>query len=73
MTALSIKDRSIPIQIERFDAADMIAGLRLGHVAADDTMTAIQALKTRSDVLYAEPDFIMHAEHHAKRSLLSNK
>ena len=62
MTALSIKDRSIPIEIERFDAADMIAGLRLGHVAPDDTMTAIQALKARSDVLYAEPDFIMHAD-----------
>ncbi|HXM36096.1 MAG TPA: S8 family peptidase, partial [Pyrinomonadaceae bacterium] len=62
MTALSVAGRSIPVQIERFDASDMVAGLRLAHVAAEDTMNAIQALKARSDVLYAEPDFIMHAD-----------
>ena len=62
MTALSLKDRSIPIQIERFDPSDMVAGLRLAQVPSEDTMSAIQALKARSDVLYAEPDFIMHAD-----------
>src|ERR1700694_3976868 len=62
MIALSVTDRSIPIQIERFDPSDMVAGLRLAHVASGDTMNAIQALKARPDVLYAEPDFIMHAD-----------
>lgn len=61
MTALSVKGSSIPIQIERFDAADMVAGLRLAHVDPEETMNAIEALKARRDVLYAEPDFIMHA------------
>lgn len=61
-TTLTLKDRTIPIQIERFDAANMVAGLRLAHVDAADTMAAIQALKGRSDVLYAEPDYLMHAD-----------
>src|SRR5207302_1764578 len=38
-----------------------VEGLRLVHVAADDTMSAIQALREQPDVVYAEPDYIMHA------------
>jgi len=62
MTFLSLKERSIAVQLERFDSAGMIDGLRLAHVASGETMNAIQTLKARSDVLYAEPDFIMHVD-----------
>ena len=37
----------------------MVPGLRLAHVAPEDTTSAIAALRLRSDVLYAEPDFVL--------------
>jgi subtilisin family serine protease len=61
-SALKVEGRSIPIQVERFEGSDMIAGLRLARVAPDDTMNAIAALKAQPDVLYAEPNYIMHAD-----------
>src|SRR5947207_92456 len=33
--------RQISIQLERFDGADIVPGLRLAHVAPEDTMAAI--------------------------------
>jgi subtilisin family serine protease len=60
--ALSIAERAIPIEIERFEGSDIVDGLRLAHVAANDTLNAIQALKQQPDVLYAEPNYIMHLD-----------
>src|SRR5713226_9360615 len=37
LKALSIENRSIPIQVEKFEGSDLVEGLRLGHVADDDT------------------------------------
>src|SRR6185295_16845609 len=34
----------------------------LAHVGVDDTKRAIQALKAMPEVLYAEPNYIMHAD-----------
>src|SRR6267142_1428517 len=61
LTELSVEGRSLPVRIERFGGSEMIAGLRLAHVAEQETMSAIAALRAQPDVLYAEPDIIMHA------------
>ncbi len=50
--------RQIPVQIERLDGTEIVEGLRLARVAADDTVAAINALRARPDVIYAEPNFI---------------
>src|SRR6266850_2241939 len=52
----------LPMQIERFNGSNIVEGLRLAHVAAEDTMKAISALKQQPDVLYAEPNYILHAD-----------
>ncbi|HZE68554.1 MAG TPA: S8 family serine peptidase [Pyrinomonadaceae bacterium] len=54
--------QTLPIQIERLRGADLVPGLRLAHVAAEDTMSALQALKKQPDVLYAEPNYIWHVD-----------
>ncbi|MEP6819192.1 MAG: S8 family serine peptidase [bacterium] len=60
---LASKDgRQISIQLERFDGADIVPGLRLAHVAPEDTMAAIAALKAEPDVLYAEPNYLLHLD-----------
>lgn len=62
-TLVTAEGRELPIQVERFDGADLIAGLRLVHVAAEDTMGALEALKVQPDVLlYAEPNYIVHPD-----------
>ncbi len=54
--------RQLNIQIERFDGADLVPGLRFAYVAAADTMAAIEALNKQPDVLYAEPDYLLHLD-----------
>ena len=61
-TLLSADGRMLSIQIEKFEGADIVPGLRLAHVDAADTMAAIEALKQQPDVLYAEPDFVLHLD-----------
>jgi subtilisin family serine protease len=64
-TALSVlisQGRSFSVQIERFEGSDLVDGLRLAHVAPEDTLNAIQALREQPGVLYAEPNYIMHAD-----------
>src|SRR5947209_8976876 len=46
------------LQIERFAGSDIVEGLRLAHVSSIETFGAIAALKSRADVLYAEPNYI---------------
>jgi len=54
---LNLAGRQLAVQIERFDGADIVPGLRIARVAAADTMAAIEALRKQPDVLYAEPNF----------------
>jgi subtilisin family serine protease len=61
-TLISADGRQLSIQIERFDGADIVPGLRLAHVAPGDTMAAIQALKQQPDVLYAEPNYVLYLD-----------
>ncbi len=51
----------IPIQIDRLSpGSEIVEGLRLARAAPEDTARAIEALQTRPDVLYAEPNYIRH-------------
>jgi len=61
-TLLSADGHQLAIQLERFDGADLVPGLRLAHVAAADTMAAIEALKNQPDVLYAEPNYLLYLD-----------
>lgn len=61
-TLVSSEGKQLFIQIERFEGSDIVPGLRLAHVAPEDTMAAIQALKQQPDVLYAEPNYILHLD-----------
>ena len=51
----------VPAQVERFDGSELISGLRLVHVAPDQTLEAVAALRRQPDVLYAEPNYILKA------------
>ena len=51
----------IPMQVERLAASNLIEGLRLARVPADQTLRAVAALKTQPDVLYAEPNYLYKA------------
>ena len=59
---VSSDGRQLSIQLERFDGANIVPGLRLAHVAPEDTMAAIAALKAQPDVLYAEPNYLLHLD-----------
>jgi len=52
----------IPIAVDRFEGSDLVDGLRIARMAPEETWKAIEALKTRDDVLYAEPNYILHEE-----------
>src|SRR6266851_1423830 len=61
-TVQTSEGTALPMQIEDFGASEIVTGLRMARVAADDTMKAISALKQQPDVLYAEPNYILHAD-----------
>jgi subtilisin family serine protease len=49
------------MQIEKFEASELIPGLRLARVAESETMNAVAALRAQPDVLFAEPNYILRA------------
>ena len=54
--------RQIPLSIKAVSPAfEIVEGLRVAQVNPADTSNAIQALRARSDVIYAEPNFIRKA------------
>ena len=54
--------REFPVMVERFEGSELISGLRVAHVEAEDTLDAIAALNSREDVLYAEPNYLMYKD-----------
>ncbi len=52
----------VSIEVERFEGSDLIDGLRIARIDPDKTLTAIEALNSRDDVIYAEPNYIVHSE-----------
>src|SRR6266567_1727488 len=59
---LALPQGEIPVTVERFDGSNLVEGLRLAHVAPEDTLRAVAALKARDDVLYAEPNYLLYAD-----------
>ncbi len=60
--ALSARDGSeIPVEVERFAGSELVEGLRLARVPAGATREAVDALRARADVLYAEPNYLRRA------------
>ena len=51
----------LPADIENFDRTELVKGLRLARVAPEKTLKAIAALRRQPDVLYAEPNYILHS------------
>ena len=51
----------VSMDVERRKGADLVEGLRLIHVAPQDTLKAVAALREQPEVLYAEPNYIMKA------------
>jgi len=57
--ALSTRDgKSILGTVERFGGSNLVEGLRIMRVPADDTLSAIEALSERDDVEFAEPNYL---------------
>src|SRR5439155_27044078 len=52
----------ITVQVDRFEGSDLVGGLRIARMAADDTLKAVAALNARDDVLYAEPNYVVHVD-----------
>jgi subtilisin family serine protease len=50
--------QQMPVKVDRFAGSDLVNGLRLARMAADQTLETIAALNSRDDVLYAEPNYI---------------
>ena len=51
----------LSLNVERRKGADLLPGLRLVHVAPEDTLKTVAALRSQPDVLNAEPNYIMQA------------
>jgi uncharacterized repeat protein (TIGR01451 family) len=61
--SLRALDHSIPVEINPVSRGmEIVPGLRLARVPADETASAISALNGRADVLYAEPNYRRHAQ-----------
>jgi subtilisin family serine protease len=54
--------QQIAVALERVGRTEEVDGLRLAHVAPENTLRAVEALRARPDVLYAEPDYLRHKE-----------
>ena len=52
----------LPVDVERRKGSDLVEGLRLVHVAPEDTLTAVAALRSQPEVIDAEPNYILHAD-----------
>src|SRR5438067_3525 len=61
-SALAQAQEQVFVNVDRFEGSDIVDGLRLARMAADDTMKAIAALQARDDVPYAEPNYLVHVD-----------
>ena len=58
----AMSNEEIQVNLDRFAGSDLVEGLRLARMAPDDTIKALAALSARGDVLYAEPNYIVHGD-----------
>ena len=54
--------RSVPVELDHFGGSELVEGLRLARMAPEDTLATLKALRSRADVVYAEPNFIRQAD-----------
>jgi subtilisin family serine protease len=59
---LADPQEEVRVSVERFGGSEIIEGLRIARTASTDTLKAVAALQARDDVLYAEPNYILHAD-----------
>ena len=52
----------LTVDVERRRGSDLVPGYRLVHVAPEDTLKTIEALRSNPEVLVAEPNYILHAD-----------
>jgi hypothetical protein len=52
----------VRVNIERLAGDELVSGLRLARVAAEDTLKTVAAMRQQPDVLYAEPNYILKAD-----------
>ena len=50
------------MRVDNFEGSNLLPGLRIARNIEGDTLKAIAALKEQPDVLYAEPNYILHAD-----------
>lgn len=51
------------IRVDDFEGSKLVPGLRIARVTdGGDTLSAVAALRLQPDVLYAEPNYILHAD-----------
>ncbi|HSE19982.1 MAG TPA: S8 family serine peptidase [Pyrinomonadaceae bacterium] len=62
MRIAALDGRVLPVDIQRTPGADLLPGLRLAHVAPEDTLNAVAAFRQHPDVLDAEPNYILRAD-----------
>ena len=60
VNAATTSGRTVRVEINHFGGSDIVPGLMLARVAADDTLAALHALRARADVAYVEPNYIRH-------------
>ena len=59
---LFANNQDVAIQIERFEGAEIVPGLRLARMEPERTLDAIEALNKQPDVLYAEPNYLLYKD-----------
>jgi serine protease len=52
----------VTVQLESLSPVEVVRGLRLARVAPEQTESAMRALNARPDVLYAEPNYLVHED-----------
>jgi hypothetical protein len=58
---LAERQGAMVVSVERLRGPEIFEGLRIARVRAEDTHRAIEALRARPDVIYAEPNYIRKA------------
>ncbi|HEU4510285.1 MAG TPA: S8 family serine peptidase [Pyrinomonadaceae bacterium] len=54
--------RTVDVEVNHFGGSELVDGLRLARVAPEDAPAALRSLRARTDVAYAEPNFIRQAD-----------
>jgi subtilisin family serine protease len=62
LQTLSVDGRQLQVEIESFEGAEIVPGLRLARTEPSDTLAVIEALNKDTNVLYAEPNYLLYKD-----------